>query len=333
MNSRERFQKLMAFEPVDRLPVLEWAPWWTDTIDRWRKEGLPAEAQTVEEIRDYFGQDKHRHIWFRPNTPEHDHGMGLIKNMDDYQKIKSTVFGDTSIDFRGNGIVSDAELEACAQAQANGEITWITLEGFFWYPRVLFGIEPHMYAFYDHPELMHQINSDLADYHKRILAKVRQYFQPDFMTFAEDMSYNLGPMLSKDAFDEFLKPYYQQVIPTLKEMGTTVIIDSDGLIDELIPWCLDAGAEGFLPLERQAGVDLNKLRQRHPQLRLIGGFDKMTMNKGEQAMRTEFERLLPVMAQGGYLLSVDHQTPPGVSFDDYKLYMKLQNEYARKATQ
>ena len=37
---RERFHALMAFQPVDRLPVLEWAGWWTDTIDRWHGEGL-----------------------------------------------------------------------------------------------------------------------------------------------------------------------------------------------------------------------------------------------------------------------------------------------------
>ena len=32
-------------------------------------------------------------------------------------------------------------------------------------------------------------------------------------------------------------------------------------------------------------------------------------------MREEFERLLPVMRQGGFLPSVDHQTPPGVSLE------------------
>ncbi|MFQ7725915.1 MAG: hypothetical protein ACLRI7_05780 [Ruthenibacterium lactatiformans] len=34
--------------------------------------------------------------------------------------------------------------------------------------------------------------------------EMAQYVKPDFMTIAEDMSYNHGPMLSKALFDEFL---------------------------------------------------------------------------------------------------------------------------------
>lgn len=39
------------------------------------------------------------------------------------------------------------------------------------------------------------------------------------------------------------------------------------------------------------------------------------------------ERLLPLMKTGGFIPSVDHQTPPGVSLDQYRLYLRLLNEY------
>jgi len=55
------------------------------------------------------------------------------------------------------------------------------------------------------------------------------------------------------------------------------------------------------------------------------------MNKGEAAMRAEFERLLPAMRSGGYIPSVDHQTPPGVSLEDYRVYVRLFREYAEAA--
>ena len=48
-------------------------------------------------------------------------------------------------------------------------------------------------------------------------------------------------------------------------------------------------------------------------------------------MRAEFERLLPTAAGGGFLISCDHQTPPGVSYEDYKVYLELFREYAEKA--
>lgn len=64
---------------------------------------------------------------------------------------------------------------------------------------------------------------------------------------------------------------------------------------------------------------------------MIGGFDKTVMHLGESAMRQEFERLMPVMRSSRFIPSVDHQTPPGVSFDDYGLYLSLLNEYMRIA--
>jgi uroporphyrinogen-III decarboxylase len=102
-------------------------------------------------------------------------------------------------------------------------------------------------------------------------------------------------------------------------------------VTEAAPWFEDAGVDGILPLERQAGVDVAELRRRHPRMRFVGCFDKMTMNRGEGAMRAEFERLLPVAAGGGLILSVDHQTPPGVSYDEYRLYLDLFREYGEEA--
>ena len=218
-----------------------------------------------------------------------------------------------------------------AAMQERGEaVVWLTLEGPFWGPRSLLGIEPHLYAFYDEPELMHEINRDLAAYNRRVYEQVCEYFVPDFMTISEDMSYNNGPMLSEAQFYEFLLPYYREMIPPMRERGTRVFIDSDGDITMALDWFLRAGIEGILPLERQAGVDLGRLRQRHPETLFIGHFDKMTMPRGEDAMRAEFERLLPVMRQGGFAPSVDHQTPPGVSLEQYYVYLRLFREYAVK---
>ena len=151
------------------------------------------------------------------------------------------------------------------------------------------------------------------------------------MTFGEDMSYNNGPMISEDSFNEFLLPYYQKVIPFIKEHGTKVIVDSDGDITKMIPWLKHAGIEGVLPLERQAGVDVAALREAHPDFLFIGAFDKMTTRRGVEDMRGEFERLLPVMKTGGFIPSVDHQTPPDVPLERYYKYIDMLKEYAAKA--
>ncbi|HBC87967.1 MAG TPA: hypothetical protein DCZ94_13535 [Lentisphaeria bacterium] len=42
------------------------------------------------------------------------------------------------------------------------------------------------------------------------------------------------------------------------------------------------------------------------------------------------ERLLPVMRSGGYIPTTDHQTPPTVSLDAFKGYVKILKEYCGK---
>lgn len=190
-----------------------------------------------------------------------------------------------------------------------------------------------MYAFYDHPELMHQMNNDLLEYNCEAIETLCTFCRPSFILLAEDLSYNKGPMISKECFDEFLAPYYRKIVAVMKRNGIIPIMDSDGDVTQCINWFKEVGIEGIGPLERIAGTDVNQIRKDHPDFLLIGGFDKTIMHKGESVMRREFERLLPVMKQGGYLLSVDHQTPPEVSLEQYRQYVHLLKEYCIKAVQ
>jgi hypothetical protein len=329
MTPRERFHAVMDFGPFDRLPVVEWAPWWDETIDRWRGEGLPAGLDGYD-INRHFGLEVYRQCWLRCQGPACPHparhGAGIVSTLEDYERIRENLYPVDAVDRKW--------WQNAAAAQRSGnEVIWLTLDGFFWLPRVLLGIEGHFYALYDKPELIHRINSDLADFQARVIEEACAITTPDFMTFAEDMSYNHGPMLSRAKFDELMLPYYNRIIPLLKARGILTIVDSDGDVTAATPWFEEAGLDGILPLERASGVDVGRLRRTHPEMRFLGAFDKMTMSRGEQAMRAEFERLLPVAAQGGLVVGCDHQTPPGVSYEDYRLYLRLSEKYARKAAE
>lgn len=329
MTNRERFRAVLNGEKPDRLPVVEWASWWTLTMERWQGEGAPAQTGP-DTLQDYFRLDPLRQIWLRPRSSKLpqpvSHGAGILENEEQYEAMLYGLYGDDNI---------DQVVDCARQWQAGHErgdfAEWLTLEGFFWFPRTLFGIENHLYAFYDEPELMHRMNRELTDYHLRALEKLLPVMKPEFMTFAEDMSYNHGPMISKELFDTFMLPYYRRIIPVLKDFGVRVLIDTDGNVEPLIPWFKEAGIEGVLPLERQAGVDVNRIRRNHRDWLMIGGYDKTIMHLGEEAMRREFERILPAMRSGRYVPSVDHQTPPDVSVEQYRVYVRLLKEYAAKA--
>ena len=329
MTNRERFTSVLHFErPSDRLPVIEWATWWDKTILAWRKEGLPDLA--FHDIAPYLGLDQHYQFWLPHRSKDCPvpafNGGPIMEGEDGYERLKPHLYParETEEQIRA--------MQSLKAGHDRGDYPiWFSLDGGFWFPRTLFGIEAHLYAFYDEPELYHRILDDLAEYQLAQMEKIYSVLTPDFMTFGEDMSYNGGPMISEDCFDEFLLPYYRKLVPYIREHGTKVIIDSDGDVTRMIPWLRKAGIEGVLPLERQAHVDVAALREAYPDFLFIGAFDKMTMRVSTEAMRREFERLLPVMKTGGFIPSVDHQTPPDCPLERYGKYVEMLMEYAKQA--
>jgi len=331
--SRSRFLKALNNEmPSDRLPMIEWADYWDETLAAWESQGLP-KGMTNSEICDSLGLDNLLCFRFdifgneRVPWPE-IHGAPIVNNEAEYNEVSKLLYCDEAID------VVLRKAEKIQKAHENGDFSIrVWLEGFFWTPRLLFGIEPHMFAFFDYPELMHRMNEDILNFNKKAITALCNIVKPDMLGIAEDMSYNNGPMLSEDMFDEFLLPYYSDFVPFAKNLGLKSLVDTDGDCAKMIPWLIRAGVDGVYPLERQAGVDVVQLKKDFPDFVFFGGYDKMIMDKGEEALRAEFERLLPAMRAGGFIPSCDHQTPPNVTLEDYKLYLKLFEEYCVKAVQ
>lgn len=330
MTASERFCNFLNGKEVDRVPVIEWAPWWNLTVERWLGEGLPREFAGCDELQGYFGLDKCLQTCVNVKTSAtpapKSHGAGVMEDEEDYERdILPTLFPPVE------NVLSENHYNWLKRThERNDTLHFFTVEGFFWYPRTLFGIENHLFSFYDYPELYKRMCSEYADWLVDVFNYVFPRFHFDFMSFAEDMSYNGGPMISKELFDEFLAPFYKKVIPVIHSYGIPVFIDSDGDITKAVDWYASVGADGMFPLERQAGVDVSLYLDKQPSMAFLGHFDKMCMKYGEEAMRKEFERLLPSMLRGKFIPSVDHQTPPDVSIDNYRIYVSLLKEYASK---
>ena len=240
MNHVERFRAVMNFQQVDRLPRWEWAMWWDETIDRWYGEELEANLTDIFDIHEYFGLDPYKQYWFSTTEAtieaEQHHVEGVVSNMDDYLNHIHHLFPDHSKAIEG--------MTPWFKRQKQGDaVVWITLEGFFWFPRTMMGFTKLMMAYYDQPELLHKINKDLLDFNLQLLEQIAKVGNTVFMTIAEDMSYNNGPMISRALMDEFLSPYYEKLLARAKEMDILTIVDTDGDVTLLVPWLLDNGIE------------------------------------------------------------------------------------------
>ncbi len=328
MNFRERFKRVMNFQKVDHLPAMEWICWWDKTIDRWKSEGLTPGLKR-EDILRHFGLDVHNRMWLSPRfhvkrDPDKPRSEGIIESEADYERMVLPCASNPSVELE--------RIKRIAEEQKKGEAIFeLAIDGFFWYPREVFGVERHLFAFFDQPELMMRMNEDLCNYHLKCLEQILEITVPDVLQFAEDMSYNNGPMLSREQFEEFVVPFYKRIIPKMRKAGSIVMVDTDGDVTPMIPWLQEAGVEGCSPLECMAGVDVAEIRRRFPDWKMIGGFDKTITHLGEKTIRDEFERLLPVMKSGGYIPTTDHQTPPDVSLETFQTYVGILKEYCAKA--
>lgn len=330
MNNVERFRAIFEGKEVDRLPYMEWAAWWwKETVKNWQGQGLDSSLDR-DGVLNYFGLDAHKQVvlWESWLPAPSSHGAGYnIKSMDDYNKLKSE---DTEKRVFPPIAFAQDKYEIAANLQRKGEsVLWVTFRGFFDFPRKLFGIEPHMYSFYDYPEIMHAMNEDLLNYHLKTLDQLCNIETPVFCSIMEDLSYNSGPMISKSIFNEFMKDYYKRLTKALKERGIYIFVDSDGDVTEPLDWFLDAGADGMLPMEARC-TDIVSLGEKYPEAMFIGGFNKFVMVDGEEAIRNEFDRLLPLIKRGKYIPSPDHQTPPEVSLENYTIYTNILKEYANR---
>ena len=330
MTKREIFDRyfIEGNRDVPRMPTVEYAPYWDLTLNEWYAQGLDRSIP-CDRLQGELGLDPLSYMAVLPAGPEFRfpavHGSPIISDEADYEKLLPILYPKEPL-----CNVIDFINSRKADSDAGDFMFILNLNGFFWWPRTILGIEDHLVSFYEQSGLYHRICRDLLTFNISAVKAFLKITRPAFILLGEDMSYNHGPMIGKNLWDEFLKPYYLEFLTAMKELKQTVIYDSDGDISVVIPWLIECGFDGILPLERMAGVDVPALAALYPDFKFIGGFDKTVMKNGEAAMRAEFERLYPAMQRACYLPGVDHQTPPDVSLENYRIYIRLLHEYAEK---
>jgi uroporphyrinogen decarboxylase len=66
------------------------------------------------------------------------------------------------------------------------------------------------------------------------------------------------------------------------------------------------------------------MRERYgKELRIIGGYNKLALERGREAIKAEFDRHIPLMKEGGYIILPDHLITPDTPLEDYRYYLEL----------
>ncbi len=364
MTDRERFISVMEYRPVDRVPNHELGVW-SQTTKRWAAEGVPDGAMRYDWFcrEDYLGLDRREFIWVnfdmiplfdteviektdRYEIVRNAHGIVTralvegtvnggrtcmdtylefpVKNIEDFRKLKKRYVAGLDERYPANW-----RKELLPQWQKRDYVLVLgrncQAAGFYWRAREWMGTENLSYAWYDQPELCHEMMEFYADFTIENAKPILKEIDVEYFNLNEDFAMKTGPLLSPDTFRTFIYPHLKRLVEFFKSNGVRyVTLDSDGNPEPLIPLLLDAGIDAIWPLERAAGMDPVRIRRTYgKQLRLWGGVDKRELTKGPAAIERHLRELAPLIEEGGFIPTVDHTVPPDVSWDNFRYYMDV----------
>lgn len=220
--------------------------------------------------------------------------------------------------------VDPAAIERARAAQEQGALVVAYIPGGFDLPRELMGEEVACLAYYEQPELMHDIIATLADTSLRVLDRVSSSLVIDQLSVHEDLAGKAGPMIGPAQIETFIKPYFTAVWDLVRSRGTRLFdMDSDGNMWRVLDAFLECGINSMHPMEPAAGMDIVEVRKRYgKRLAIRGGIDKHALRLGPEAIRAELaHKMQPFMREGGIAFGLDHRIPNGTSIDNYRFYV------------
>ena len=354
MTRRERFLATMIGGRPDRPAAGDYF-YYQSTRERWEREGLPSGVDMV----DYFGMDFDPFHWTVPVSygviP--DFGSAILEENDEY-KIMRHGSGDVvkilknepppampqwlsyplqsrrdweeykkRLDPDSPGRVPADLARYAAESATRDYPLGMWLGSSYGYLRDWWGVEAVSCLFYDDPALIEEMMEVLVRLSLANLERVLQAgVKLDWVMFWEDMAYNHGSLISPQTYGKFCGGFYHQVMAPIKAAGIPVImLDSDGNIDQLMPYWLDVGVTVMHPMEVASGMDVCAYRKRYGKaLKVFGGIDKRALAGTRADIRREVLPKLAIFSgEGGFIPACDHAIPPDVSLDNYRYFRDL----------
>ena len=196
----------------------------------------------------------------------------------------------------------------------------------------LLGYENLFMLYYDQPDLVRDILSTFTDVWMALWEEALSEVEVDALHIWEDISMGKSSMVSPSIIKEFMVPHYRKITDFLKGKGVNIImLDTDGDCNELIPIFLDAGITCLYPMEASAGMDVLAVRNKYPELVMMGGVPKSEIALGKEHIDRMLEPIRELLKHGGYVPCGDHCIPPEVPWEYFKYYREKLNSMIDEA--
>lgn len=352
---REAVQALFDKKPADFVPLYD-APW-SDTVTRWRGEGLP---EDVTDLHAEFGFDmvscggwfnwyasmdsdkilEENEEWKivengngailkwwkdKSGTPEHiDFKMNSREVWEKEYKPKL-------LDFDPARVKNVEEIkENLVKNKEAGKWTSLGCSIVWEHLRASLG-DVNMYiALIEDPDWIKDFNQTYTDL---FLACYKYLFEqvgmPDGIWIYEDLGYRDRLFCSPETLDELIFPYFAQAVDYFHSLDLKVVLHSCGYQEPMIPLALKAGFDGLNPMEVKAGNDIFKFAEEYgDDLVFVGGFDARILESGdENKIKDDITAFINGLKERNarFIYGSDHSLSTDISYDAFKYSLDVYN--------
>lgn len=355
MTDRERFNNQMHYKPVDRCFNMEFG-YWQENYSVWTmfsENGITNEG----EANAFFNFDRIEgaggKLWMNPSFEEKIVGETetsyILINGDGLTAEVSKDGHGTIPHYISPSIVTPEDWKRCKEERfrLDDPARKVDVEALKKrYPddrtfplgvdcgsmigkiRDMLTFEGLAYACYDYPDMVEDMVETCCLLAENFLDQVLPHITFDYASGWEDICFKNGPIVTVDFFKNVVMPRYKRIGKKLREHGIDLwYIDCDGDVRPLLPYFLEGGVNCLFPFEVNGCAHPGELlREYGGELRIMGGFDKLQLGGGREAIKNYMKSLVPLVERGGFIPFCDHRCPPNVKQEDYLYYLDLKEQ-------
>jgi uroporphyrinogen decarboxylase len=224
------------------------------------------------------------------------------------------------------------EFEIAEQALPEGlRVTaflgWV-FTGAWW----LMGMEGFMFGLHDQPDLVRAVTRRIGEIQAEVLRRLLRERRGGLgaVLMSDDLAHGGGLLVGPDYLRSQVLPWYREMIGECHRAGLPVILHSDGDVTQVIPDIIEAGFDGFHPVENQA-MDIRALKRDYGrQLTLFGNIDlafPLALGKPEDVRRTVRDLIRDCAPGGGLGVGSGNSVPEYVPYENWLAMREATHEY------
>ena len=164
---------------------------------------------------------------------------------------------------------------------------------------------------YTDPDLVHSINKSVLDWTLAVVTSaILDEGGVDCVEISDDWGSSNALLLSPSDFKTFFLPYLKQLVMEIKRLGIPVIMHNDGCLWEILDDIVATGIDALHPIERAAGMDLKRVKDRYKgtitPIGNVNNKETMASPNSEDVRDEVLQCIKEAGLDGGYIISTDH---------------------------